>query len=480
MDSHSEILGFVEAYFTQNIVQNNKHSHNAYVHPQHPASYTIAVKGVQKFNVTDNLFGNPGMDYELISGITTARVSNYLNAERNFWGVSDLATIRRRIFDFDDWNSHAITHFLPYYTENGFDSSLSSVYELRPEIDLDNLGGRLHESIRLLSRSGRPYVIRSDLTVMPGATLTIEAGATLEFYPSVGILVLGTLHAQGTIDRNIVMRPVSLDKIGDYRMGRQEMGRGVGTVSAGSSPGGGNPKRPAPKVHHDQEFEDGGHRSSRQHRRHREEVDVRLCTANINGTICEESTDQGFLEIYNRTTMQWVPVCDKNFAERNAQVVCKQLGFSDLNVYMDFDKRIEYNAESLERIIYWPEPWQCNGRERRLAQCDLRLNSHIYDLRHKHACDWQGNRYVFIHCGRTNLDAQFEYWGGVRFSVKEFEQELFHQRIHDAVTHSSVRKHESTLEYIQVRYILCILLTLSYVHQLSSCSLDHRRGHSSR
>ena len=68
MDSHSEIMGFVEAYFTQNIVQNNRHSHDAYEHAYHPASYTMAVKGVQKFNITENLFGNSGMDYELLAG----------------------------------------------------------------------------------------------------------------------------------------------------------------------------------------------------------------------------------------------------------------------------------------------------------------------------------------------------------------------------------------------------------------------------
>ena len=36
------------------------------------------------------------------------------------------------------------------------------------------------------------------------------------------------------------------------------------------------------------------------------------------------------------------------------------------------------------------------------------------------------------------------------FSVKEFEQELFHSRIHDAVTHTSARHHESILEYVQI------------------------------
>ncbi len=48
------------------------------------------MKGVQKFNVTDNIFSNPGMDYELLAGIKTAMVSNYLNAEQNFWGTANI------------------------------------------------------------------------------------------------------------------------------------------------------------------------------------------------------------------------------------------------------------------------------------------------------------------------------------------------------------------------------------------------------
>ena len=288
MDSHSEIMGFVEAYFTQNVVQNNRHSHDAYEHAYHPASYTMAVKGVQKFNITDNLFGNAGMDYELLAGINTARISNYLNAEQNYWGSADLNVIREKLFDFDDWNSYAITHFLPFYLENSFESSLSSMFEQKPEIDLDNLGGRLYESIRLVARPGRPYIIRSDLTVMPEVTLTIEPGAELEFYPSVGILVLGTLHAQGNIDRNIIMRPVKLHEVHDYRMGNRV------------------------------------HRAKRHLRiTEEEDFDVRLCQADQNGTICHEHADQGFVEIFNKTTMQWVPMCDRRFSERNAEVVCR-------------------------------------------------------------------------------------------------------------------------------------------------------------
>ena len=327
MDSHSEIMGFVEAYFTQNIVQNNLHSQQRRgTYPYLSASYTIAAKGVQKFNITDNLFGNPGLDYELLAGVVTARVSNYLNVEQNYWGSSDLNRIRDRLFDFDDWNSFAISHFLPYYLESSFDSQLSSAYDQPPDIDLDNLGGRLHESIRLLARPGRPYVIRRDLTVMPGVTLTIEPGAELEFYPSVGILVLGTLHAQGNIDRNIIMRPVRLDQVEGNVVGR---------------------------IRRSTETESEERQSKQLFFGLEEDFDVRLCTADVNGTVCKEDTNQGFLELYNRTTMQWVPVCDRRFAERNAEVVCKQLGFDMLNVYLDFDQRIEYDALSLTRIIYW-------------------------------------------------------------------------------------------------------------------------------
>ena len=135
--------------------------------------------------------------------------------------------------------------------------------------------------------------------------------------------------------------------------------------------------------------------------------------------------------------------------------MCRQLGFSNLNVFLDFDRRIEYHAQSINRIIYWPEPYQCNGREARLSHCDLRMNGQIFG--HLYGCDWQGTDFVFVNCGETNLESDYEYWGGVRFSVKEFEQELFHARIHDAVTHSNHgSKHESILEYVQVYSIFSI------------------------
>ena len=48
------------------------------------------------------------------------------------------------------------------------------------------------------------------------------------------------------------------------------------------------------------------------------------------------------------------------------------------------------------------------------------MNGQIYG--HQYSCDWEGKDFVFVHCGDNNLSDDYEYWGGVRFSVKEFEQ----------------------------------------------------------
>jgi len=84
---------------------------------------------------------------------------------------------------------------------------------------------------------------------------------------------------------------------------------------------------------------------------------VRLCAEDK----CERGTRQGFLEYYNRTTLQWIPMCDNRFTERNVQVICRQLGFDHMNVFFDFGRRIEYHYNSLRRIRKWPDPFQCVG-----------------------------------------------------------------------------------------------------------------------
>lgn len=118
-----------------------------------------------------------------------------------------ISSCRWRIFDFDDWNDHAVANYRPYLIGDSFDASISASWHINREIDLNNLGGRIVDSLSLHARP-EPYIIRSDITVMPEATLHIYPGVVMEFAPNVGILVLGTLKAVGVPGHEIVMRPM--------------------------------------------------------------------------------------------------------------------------------------------------------------------------------------------------------------------------------------------------------------------------------
>ena len=317
MDSQSEILGEVSAYFYRNHVTENGHAtRSLMVQPHLTASYAVAMKGVQKINITDNIIGpNTAMDYELLAGIQSSQLDNFVNVQRNYWGTDQLEVIRERIFDFDDWNSYAIARFRPYLLEPVWDGGQSSLTDLVPPMDLERLGGRLFQDLVLVRRD-RPYVVHTDLTVMPGVTLTILPGVEMEFFPSVGILVLGVLQADGHWEAPIRMRPV---------------GPGAAAITV-------------------------NYRSARQVAQ--PDNNVRLC---LEGECGGAQQRQGYLELFNRTTQQWVPVCDRRFTEHNARVVCRQLGMDTFNEYKGFGRRWEFQLTTLSRVRHWPEPIQCTG-----------------------------------------------------------------------------------------------------------------------
>lgn len=75
------------------------------------------------------------------------------------------------------------------------------------------------------------------------------------------------------------------------------------------------------------------------------------------------SNRDGFLDIFNGTTKQWVPVCDDRFTERNAEVVCHQLGYNKVNIFYSRNKRTEMFPSALIRIRSWPDPIQCDGKK---------------------------------------------------------------------------------------------------------------------
>ncbi|EFN78073.1 Lysyl oxidase-like protein 4 [Harpegnathos saltator] len=410
-DSQSEILGNVDARFYHNEVKRNTYD-VASTEPRRTfddPSYVVGFHGIQKVRINRNLFGENSLDYELLAGIRTAKINNEVDVMENWWGTTEDAGIKRRIFDFDDWNDHAVANYRPYLMSDSLDASISASWNINEEIDLDNLGGRIVESLSLHARP-QPYVVRSDITVMPEATLYIYPDVVMEFAPNVGILVLGTLKAVGVAGHEIIMRPMKRAAANNSAFtNATPIRRSANLANLLAMP--------------------------------RERI--RLCKDGQ----CSASYNEGFLEYFNKTTLQWIPICDDRFTERNAQVACRHLGHDTLNVYVSYDRRYELHPGSLTRVWSWPEPLQCTGKEQDLEDCQIRLNGQLFG--HRHECPWDG-QFVFLHCGERNLDNEHDYWGGIRIANSEFEHHLYEHRIHDIVTHETMKRVESVLKYINI------------------------------
>lgn len=81
----------------------------------------------------------------------------------------------------------------------------------------------------------RPLVVRGNVIVNEGATLTLAAGTTIYFHDNSGIIVNGRLISQGTSDKNVVLRGDRLDNMFDYLPYDMLPGRWQGIVFKESS-----------------------------------------------------------------------------------------------------------------------------------------------------------------------------------------------------------------------------------------------------
>lgn len=375
--SHSEYFSTVTGQMLLNDISNNHYEGE--VPPgsdNSPKTYAVAVRGLQNIKANYNLFRNPLLDYELVAGVTSILLGSSMNATRNFWGVTDQPNIRKRIFDFDDWNNFAIAEYYPYLSIPDFKSNLTN--GIREEIFLDpnQLGGRVEKS-QILMEIGRPYIVQSDLTVMPGVTLTIPAGTELQFMPDVGILVLGRLVANGLPYSRIKFRPLQPSN---------------------------NPSLSG-RRRRDLPFE----------RVKRDSVNttVRLLG---DGTLFK---DAGFLEMYNSSTKNWNLMCDSQFHEKTAEVVCRELGKEVINVKVRFTHLYDYyifGKPMYSLKEFWYYSYYCRGDETSLSQCITRYNYNLLD------CVYAAN-YTFITCGERNLDPALQYWGNIRFAMDSYEEQ---------------------------------------------------------
>ncbi len=382
MNSHTPYTRWVDARVEYNDFKRNQKLDDG-LPPgptSSPTSYTFGVKGVQNITINRNLFDNH-LAFELVGGYASSSLENYLDVRWNWWGTTEQEEIQQRIFDFDDWNSYAIAEYYPYLMGDSFDAPESSGGVWRPPFDPDKpLGGRIEDmDLRLTTRS-EPYIVNRDLTIMPSASMFIEKGVKLEFYPNVGILVLGTLSARGTRDQRIRFEPVQPDKL-----------RTVDNV--------------------------------RQRRRLHEEVDPDEDDPNIPNLVRLHGGDEpfeGFLEIYNSTERRWTLICDQHFNERTAEVACRTMGLESSNAIV---RRMRYYdifvlgyPKMHEQLIewFWRRTHICDGSEANLEQCRYQINYNLYTC-------MEARDYVFVRCGPRNLAPEYEYWGNIRYSAPEFE-----------------------------------------------------------
>ncbi|KAL5280481.1 hypothetical protein ACFFRR_004453 [Megaselia abdita] len=420
-DSLSEILGEVPALVSFNDIQGNYYNKSAAImmtermrflrtYSKQPTT-TIRLNGNQNVRIYKNLFIDNTLEYELVAGVRSARLNNKLYASENWWGTTDSNKIEKKIFDFDDWNNYAEVKFRPYLIKDDFDSSISIGSEEQSrrnekieDVIVEEGGGKVYQDMTLRNRQ-EPYLFTRDLTVMPNVTLKIDHGVEMQFASDVGILVLGTLRAIGYKESPIVMTSIeNKNKAEEFRNRRSIENMNINYYES-----------------------------------------IRLCT-NRNCTSNEiDDKHEGFLEFFNHTTLQWVPICDHRFTERNAQVVCRELGFDPLDVYYSFDNRLEFHTNSLTRIWSWVQPLECRGDETRFEFCPERLNGQLYGRHHE--CRWD-DKFVFVSC--TGTPEEKPFWGGIRFAYPGFESSLM-EHFHDSNQGNRFWKKESTLEFVEIR-----------------------------
>ncbi|OQV16716.1 Protein bark beetle [Hypsibius exemplaris] len=388
VSSHTASTGRVPGNFIRNDIRGNVGNDRPTpgIPNTDPSSYAVAVKGLQRINVTFNILANPSMEYEFISGLRTERLNMELEVRYNYWGSQNTTLIRSRIFDFDDWNCYAYAQFVPFLATPEFSALILSADTTMREISSETinvLGGRLTYSLTL-KRRAMPYVVNRDLTVMPGVTLTVEPGVKLEFFPNVGILVLGHLVAVGRGDEErIQFGPVT-------RSTAQRSGFPV-TLSQNKPIT--NIRKPVKNI--GKPVTDIGN--------------VRLYGGKTNS--------EGYLEVLNLTTSQWIPIWHRDFSIRDGQVVCRHLGQPTNDVQMWRGPRVE----DFRLVRTWMRPFYCLGTEASIHECELPL---LEPAIHLQIPDFKDS-FIFIRCQGRHISPATEYWGGIRFArpLPEFEDQ---------------------------------------------------------
>lgn len=212
----------------------------------------------------------------------------------------------------------------------------------------------------------------------------------MEFYPNVGILVLGHLKVSGSMEAPIRMTPVP---------------KFNNRVKYFSDSGTNNP-------YETNSFSGGNHGNETNQHSGRGDSKMRLFSG--------LRPNEGFLQIYNETLREWTWVCDDQFNLFTGSVACRQLGLESRNVLV---QSVFYYTAPWERLPVWNQTFICSGRPENdentggsLQECETFANYQVEQCR-------ANGRYTYLMCNEYAMAGTHyaESWGGVRFAKAYFE-----------------------------------------------------------
>ncbi|XP_033103075.1 protein bark beetle-like [Anneissia japonica] len=151
------------------------------------------ILGVRTATLSGNVFDNIEIDMEICSAHVFNDPDHFIDARSNRWGTTEHTVIRQKIFDNEDW------HNLAYIMTKSNDQNTIS-----DKCSSSNIGGRINATCHL-EVANSPYVVESDITILPNAELIIDPGVTLLLNEDNGITILGKLTAIGTISSRITL-----------------------------------------------------------------------------------------------------------------------------------------------------------------------------------------------------------------------------------------------------------------------------------
>ena len=191
---HNEyyVLAHKNLTFTNNSLLNNSNARSF--------GCEVEISGMKEFKVISihhNRFNSQSFSKELCINITANSHTSIVNVSLNFWGYDDENQIKERIYDAEDNYERALAVFIPFFGSTG--ELMQGSNQTFPK---RYLGGRVSSSVNLWSKLS-PYIVISDITVLPDAELTIHPGVELQFSNGVGMLILGALFVLGNSNKPV-------------------------------------------------------------------------------------------------------------------------------------------------------------------------------------------------------------------------------------------------------------------------------------